>query len=370
MANAPHESHAPRRTPPRSVSHSPADISVRLAAECGRVHVRLPLEPMLARSTDHLPEPGPRPGRWLMEPKWDGYRAIALVQEDASVQLVSRRGTDLTDAFPEIVGALYSTLPPGTVVDGEIVRWTGGKLDFSALQHRYAHRRRAHDLARSEPAHLIVFDILELAGRDLRRQPLTTRRHALEALFLRAPPGAPLALSMQTNDLDVARRWFDEMSVVGVEGVVIKPSTSRYEPGRRLWLKLKTRATTEAIIGGVTGELTRPHGLILGRIDSETGRLRVVGTTTRLTDRAAADIAPHLLPAPADHPWPPELAITWRSGTTPYVRVEPTVVVEISADIATDRGRRWRHAVRYLRLRDIPPEHVPHDLDLEAREQP
>lgn len=334
------------------------------------MHVRLPLEPMLARSTDHLPEPGPRSGQWLMEPKWDGYRAIALVHEDASVQITSRHGTDLTDAFPEIVGALYSTLPPGTVVDGEIVRWTGGKLDFSALQHRYANRRNARDLARSKPAHLIVFDILELAGRDLRPQPLTTRRHALEALFLRAPPGAPLALSMQTNDPDVARRWFDEMSVVGVEGLVIKPSTSRYEPGRRLWLKLKTRATTEAIIGGVTGQLTRPHSLILGRIDSDTGRLRVVGTTTRLTDRAAAEVAPHLITPQGTHPWPPELAISWRSGPTPYQRVEPTVVVEISADIATDRDRRWRHAVRYLRVRDVPPQQVPLDLDLEVREQP
>ncbi|GAA5037874.1 ATP-dependent DNA ligase [Actinopolymorpha pittospori] len=325
---------------------------------------------MLARSTDQLPDPGVGCGRWLMEPKWDGYRAICLVYGDGKVRIVSRNGTDLTRVFPEIAGALAAILPRGTAVDGEIVCWRGGKLDFHALQRRYACRRYARALARSEPAHLIVFDVLELACRDLRQRPWTIRRHALEALFLRAPPGSPLTLSMQTADFYVANRWFDDLSEIGVEGLIIKPAQSRYEPGQRLWLKLKTKATTEAIIGGVTGSLTQPRQLVLGRYDSKTGRLRVVGTTTRISDRAASEITPLLLPATGHHPWPDKLATSWRTASTPYLGVEPGIVVEISADLATDRGRRFRHAARYLRVLDVAPEQVPCDLDLQRREQP
>ncbi|WP_020578923.1 hypothetical protein [Actinopolymorpha alba] len=204
------------------------------------MHVRLPIEPMLARSTEQFPEPEQRSGAWRFEPKWDGYRAISLVTDEGNVRIVSRHGTDLTDVFPEIVGALFATVPKASAVDGEIVRWTGGKLDFSALQRRYARRRYAAKLAKTEPAHLIVFDLLELAGRDYRRQPLTERRRALEGVLRRAPAGLPLALGMQTSDIGVARGWFDELSVVGVEGLVIKPASSRYEQDRRGWYKFKS----------------------------------------------------------------------------------------------------------------------------------
>ncbi|WP_040421874.1 hypothetical protein [Actinopolymorpha alba] len=324
---------------------------------------------MLARSIDHLPAPGSCPGGCLYEPKWDGFRAISIVTDQGDTRIASRRGTDLTGAFPEIVGTLFAVVPKGSCLDGEVVCWTRGKLDFSALQLRYARRARARDLAKVEPCHLVVFDVLELDGCDYRREPLTARRRVLETLLHRVRPGTPLALGMQTSDLAVAEGWYNDLAVVGVEGLVIKPARSRYEEGRRLWWKYKARVTTEAITGGVTGTLRRPQSLILGRYDSETGRLRVAGSTTRLSDREAAEIAAELTPAGGRHPWPEELNIGWR-GPVRYVRVEPTVVVEISADIATDRGRRWRHAVRLLRIRDMPVEDVPLDLDVETREQP
>jgi ATP-dependent DNA ligase len=118
--------------------------------------------------------------------------------------------------------------------------------------------------------------------------------------------------------------------------------------------------------GWVTGTLDRPDVLMLGRYASDTGRLRYVGRTTPISPAAAAAIAPLLTRASGTHPWPEQLTLNWRSHPTHYIRVEPSLVVEIDADVATDSGIRWRHAIRLRRVRDdLLPEQVPLDLDLE-----
>lgn len=324
-----------------------------------------PIEPMLARSIERLPPP--RSGGWRYEPKFDGYRALATIGDDSSVLVHSRRGTPLGPAFPEIVGALYAHLPAGTVVDGEIVCWRGGRLDFAALQHRYAGRRLAAELAGTQACHLVVFDVLETArDGDLRRRALRERRVVLERLFGRVPARSPLTIAPHTSDPGVAQEWYDTMAVAGVEGLVIKPADSPYVPGAREWLKYKARQTTDAIVGGVTGTLHRPETLLLGRYASGTGSLHYAGRTTLLTDTQAGAVGPLLAAAADGHPWPARLTVTWRSAPTDYLRVAPLVVVEISADTATHAGRRWRHAVRMHRVRDIAPDEVALDLDLES----
>src|SRR5690606_23792619 len=136
--------------------------SFRSAGRLGYVHVQGPVVPMLARSVDRIPEPGSRPDGWRYEPKWDGYRQIAIVDDFGSVRIYSRRGTRLEEAFPELVGDLYASVPRATVIDGEIVRWSPqGRLDFDALHYRYAHRRQGRELAESTPCHLVCFDVLE-----------------------------------------------------------------------------------------------------------------------------------------------------------------------------------------------------------------
>ncbi|WP_337796219.1 hypothetical protein [Actinopolymorpha rutila] len=232
----------------------------------------------------------------------------------------------LGPAFPEIVGALYAYLPTGTVVDGEIVCWRGGRLDFAALQHRYARQHQAAELATTDACHLVVFDVLETArDGDLRRRPLKVRRVVLERLFARVPARSPLTLALHTADPVVAQEWYETMAVAGVEGLVIKPADSLYVSGSREWLKYKARQTTDAIVGGITGSLHRPETLLLGRYASDTGRLHYAGRTTRLTDGQAAAVAP-LLAAPTDgHPWPAQLSTNWRSKPTDYLQVAPNV---------------------------------------------
>ncbi|PZG36361.1 ATP-dependent DNA ligase [Spongiactinospora gelatinilytica] len=318
---------------------------------------------MLARSITAFPQACP--GTLAYEPKLDGFRCLAVLTGDHTVRLQSRRGARLNDAFPEVAAAIAAHVPPHTVLDGEIVCWAPtGRLDFGALQRRNtAGHRQAALLARSAPCHYAAFDLLRGDGLDVRDRPLSVRRAMLEELFAALPSAGVLALGMHTRQEDTARGWYASMHVAGVEGLVIKPVGSRYQGGVRGWMKLKYRSSAEAVAGGFTGPARRPETLLLGRFD-EQGRLRVVGRTTRLGGRAAAEIAPLLTPALGAHPWPVPLPPGWAGGPygrrdpIAYTRIRPELVVEILADTARDKGRH-RHPVRLLRPRpDLDPAHV------------
>ncbi|MFD0684968.1 ATP-dependent DNA ligase [Actinomadura fibrosa] len=311
---------------------------------------------MLAESVDHIPEPRACPGGCRYEPKFDGFRAVALVDGNGGVHLSSRRRTRFNEAFPEIVAAVFAQLPPGTVVDGEIVRWgADGRLDFGALQRRHVAGRRRLELARTEPCHYVVFDVLEADGADLRPRPLRERRAVLEGLLGDAGPSARVVASPQTADVEEARIWFDALARQGIEGLVVKSPDAPYLEGRRGWWKVKRRTTAEGIVGGVTGTRQAPETLILGRFDAA-GRLRVVARTTPLPPPARARLGEVLHPAGPGHPWPAELPAGFAGGLygshppIRYVRTEPDTVVEVSVDAALENGR-WRHAARYVRLR-------------------
>jgi ATP-dependent DNA ligase len=166
-------------------------------------------------------------------------------------------------------------MPPGTVLDGELVIAWGGRLDFTALQRR-VHPSAMHAARRGEvaPACLVVFDVLASAGVDLRGRPYWARREHLELLLRDARP--PLVLTPATRDLAAAHAWMTEHGGAGIEGVVMKDVRRGYRPGGTSWEKVRTRATIDAVVGGVLGPLTEPRVLVLGRHDVD-GRLRVAG---------------------------------------------------------------------------------------------
>ncbi|WP_314254514.1 hypothetical protein [Streptomyces sp. DSM 40907] len=124
----------------------------------------------------------------------------------------------------------------------------------------------------------------------------------------------------------------------------------------------RRRDTTEAIVGAITGTLTRPQLLVLGRHD-ETGRLRAVGRTVPLRPDAARQVAAHLTAAAPGHPWTgAKFSATWGSrDVLDTTLVHPALVAEVSADRAIDHGGIYRHPLRFQRLRldataeDVPP---------------
>src|ERR671912_1417341 len=126
-----------------------------------------PVEPMLAKLAEVVPENG----RFLFEPKWDGFRSI-IFRRGSELFMQSRDLRPLDRYFPELHDALLAGLPMDCVVDGEIVIATTHGLDFDALQLRlHPAASRVAKLAKASPASFVAFDLLAIDGEDLRERP-------------------------------------------------------------------------------------------------------------------------------------------------------------------------------------------------------
>ena len=317
-----------------------------------------PVAVELAKPVRDLPRADALPGGVLYEPKWDGYRLV-VVRTGGTTRVWSRQGRDLSSRFPDVVAAAVAQVPPGTVLDGEVVVWNGSRLDFGLLQQRMvASRGRIGTLVAAAPASYVAFDLLALGGADLRGRRLRERRAALEELAARWAP--PMQLSPVTTDPAEARQWSADFRPAGVEGLVAKGAGTRYAPGRREWLKVKSWETTEVLAGGVIGSLERPGQLVAGRYRD--GELVVVGRTSPLSPAQSAELADVLTPAGPDHPWPDRIGTGAFGGgrlSVPLTRVQPDVVVEVSADAALQAGV-FRHPLRFVRVRpDLTRDDVP-----------
>jgi len=132
---------------------------------------------MEAKVVDALPE-GPE---WQYEPKWDGFRCIA-VRDGQGVRLFAKSGKLLGRYFPEIV-ALVEALPAARfILDGELVIVRHGAIAFDALQMRlHPAASRVRRLAAETPACYVVFDLLALEDGALVDDPLRERRARLES---------------------------------------------------------------------------------------------------------------------------------------------------------------------------------------------
>lgn len=205
------------------------------------------VEPMAAQLVDALPTGD----EWLYEAKFDGYRALAL-KDGAKIRLLSRKGNDLTAAYPSIRKAVEALNTQSAVLDGEIVAFDeAGRPSFQHLQHRSA-----------KPAAIryFAFDLLHLNGKDLHRETLSARRAALHKLV----NGSEVVFSAELPGS--AEDVIEAVRQVGLEGVVAKRRNSRYEPGTRsgAWQKFKVQLRQEFVIGGYKPENRTFQSIVVG----------------------------------------------------------------------------------------------------------
>ncbi|HEV8599397.1 MAG TPA: ATP-dependent DNA ligase, partial [Gemmatimonadales bacterium] len=262
-----------------------------------------PIEPMLAALAESLPPAGD----FLYEPKWDGFRAI-VYRGASDLYIQSRELKPLDRYFPELRTALLEQLPPGCVVDGEIVIVTDQGLDFDALQQRiHPAASRIAKLATETPSAFVAFDLLAAQGRDIRGQPQRERRELLEKLLGDAVP--PLFLTPLTLDRKLAERWLAEFEGAGLDGVVAKPAAGAYLPGKRAMLKIKHVRSADCVVAGFRWYKDREDevgSLLLGLYD-EADVLQHVGVTSSFTTAMRQELLRELEPlrrnALQDHPW-------------------------------------------------------------------
>jgi len=243
------------------------------------------IHPMLAESISE-PFDG---AEWLFEIKWDGYRAIAFI-ENGKTRLVSRNQNDLTPRYPELKDMAKLIRAKTAILDGEVVALDAdGKASFSLMQQRTGFRpggRRA--VGNADVAVLYyAFDLLYLDGYDWRRVPLEERKGKLAALVVTGE-----VVRYSDHYEEHGKALFKMARQKGLEGIVAKKRASFYEERHsREWLKIKIRHRIECVIGGYTEpEGSRAHfgSIVLGLYDKK-GRLIHVGQAGSGFDQKSLD---------------------------------------------------------------------------------
>jgi bifunctional non-homologous end joining protein LigD len=300
------------------------------------------LAPMLA-------ETGDAPfnhAEWMWEPKLDGYRVLAFIDE-RGVKLRSRRGLELGGAFPALVAEIGKQAARGMILDGEIVAFdASGKPSFAALQNRVQLKTEREIAAadRTSPAVFYCFDLLYFAGIDLRKAPYRERRRYLAQCLL----PSPLAQLVHASEDGIALHAAALAN--GFEGVIGKRKDSRYEAGRRSpsWLKIKPTQSADFVVGGYTkGKGSRaPLGaLLVGYWDK--GKLRYASHVgSGFDERTLSEVKARLESlkrSTCPFAEKPEV-------NAPTTWVEPEVVAEVSFQNWTEDGSL--RAPVFLHLRD------------------
>ena len=294
------------------------------------------IEPQLARLSRDLPSGA----SWVYEPKWDGFRGL-LARLPQGPMLLSRRSRSLGGHYPELLD-MCTSLPADTVLDGEIVAFVDGSLDFGVLQYRLTmDERRARAAAAGIPVTFVAFDVLRWSGKDLMRRPLRERRQELEE----GAAGLAVHVTPQTEDRELAATWLSRFVAEGIEGVVAKRADAPYRPGQRDWIKVKRVRSVEAVVVGYIGQLEEPV-LVLALYD-ESGTLYGFGSTYPLL-RAQTGALLAIAPRGWETGKPIETRWGNRAGER-WTKLPQELVAEVAVT-HVDHGR-LRHLARFLRWR-------------------
>jgi ATP-dependent DNA ligase len=327
---------------------------------------------MFAKLADELPPEG----SYLYEPKWDGFRAIVFRGAN-DVYIQSRDSRPLDRYFPELHDALLERLPKNCVVDGEIVIATAKGLDFDALQLRlHPAGSRVAKLAKETPSSFVAFDLL-FWRKDLRAVPQAERRALLEEVLGKAKP--PVYVTPVTRDRARAVDWLKRFEGAGLDGVIAKPQSLPYLPGKRAMIKVKHARTADCVVAGFRwykGTKDAVGSLLLGLYDDR-GTLQHVGVASSFPITLRRALAKELSPlreiAMEDHPWRewagaaaessrmPGAQSRWSAGKDlSWEPLCPERVCEVKYDHM--QGDRFRHAAFFLRWRpDKPPRECRYD---------
>ncbi|MDP9174604.1 MAG: ATP-dependent DNA ligase [Planctomycetota bacterium] len=226
----------------------------------------LPYPFMLANALDRPTTDLGDPSHWLLEWKWDGIRA-QLIRRDGRASLWSRGEEMIAGAFPDLIQNA-ALLPPGTVLDGEILAWNEQSLcplPFSALQKRLNRKNVELTFWPDMPLVFMIFDLLESEGTDVRSQPLLARRQLLTSLPLAQTSMLRVSGAVAVVDWNELPPLIDQSRSKRVEGLMLKRWDSPYLAGRPVgpWWKFKVQPfTIDAILVAAQPGRGRRAGLL------------------------------------------------------------------------------------------------------------
>ncbi|SOC80472.1 bifunctional non-homologous end joining protein LigD [Salinimicrobium sediminis] len=296
------------------------------------------IKPMLATKAPEIFNKA----NWIYELKWDGYRAIANIQQ-GKVDLYSRNGISFKAKFKEIYEQLKN-IPHDVILDGEIVALDKeGKPEFQKLQN--------YQNDPSGELRYYVFDLLYLNGHNIMDQPLTERKSLLPQVIEDIPQ-----VYYCDHVESMGKAFFEQAVEMGMEGVIAKKADSKYSPGTRSdkWLKIKAFESQEALICGFTdSETAGPFGsLILGMHKNE--ELVYIGNCgTGFSDKDKRDLMKKFKPLITDDkPFKKKINLKGRTATW----LHPELICEVKFSEWTKSGHLRHPSFKGLRMDKVPQE--------------
>ncbi len=314
------------------------------------------IQPMLATLVD---EPF-QSAEWLYEVKWDGYRALAFL-ENSQVRLLSRNRNDLTSQFSELRDLSSHLKAETAIVDGEVVALDEqGRPSFSLMQQRSGITNGGRRIAPHPEIPIVyyAFDLLYLDGYSLLRVDLEQRKQLLAQIL------AAAGLVRYSDSFDDGLALYEAAKQRGLEGIVAKRRRSCYETKRsRDWLKMKITQRQECVIGGYTDPRGgREHfgSIVLGLYDK--GRLIHVGQAgSGFTQETHAGMWHRLQELKTDkNPFATKVEATRRVHF-----VKPELVAEIKFTEWTHEGQSGAVKMRAPVFEGLRQDKPPHECVFE-----
>jgi bifunctional non-homologous end joining protein LigD len=339
----------PKKPPGRTAQSAIKEILKQLPGALSKL-LPVRLEPQLATLVRQAPEGD----QWLSEIKFDGYRMICRVKRD-QVGFSSRNHLDWTERLKHLATAVARLGLEDTILDGEVVTLeTDGTTSFQSLQNAFRE-------GRGDQLTYYVFDVLFLAGRDLRKLPLADRKGILSRLL--TGQNGPIRYSEHV--VGQAPEFFRQACKRRLEGIVCKRGDQPYRPGRGTdWVKVKCAHREEFVIGGYTPPAgsRRGFGALLVGYFNMRGQLVYAGRVgTGFSDRMLDELSKRL--AKLGRQNSPFVDLQGVTGEARGVHwIAPRLVAQVAFSEWTRDGR-LRHPA-FLGLREDKPARQVH------REQP
>ncbi|KYC53085.1 MAG: DNA ligase [Candidatus Methanofastidiosum methylothiophilum] len=262
-----------------------------------------PIKPMLAQTIGSIEIALEEIDEPEMEIKYDGARVQVHKSGDV-IKLFSRRLENITEALPEVLSELKTTLIPETILcEGEVVAYKDGKIaPFQYVLRRLRRKYQINELSEKIPLRLFLFDCLLVDGKSLIESPLKERRSILLSSVKESEIVRIAENIVSNNPVDI-KNFYNKSVSEGHEGIMVKDYNSQYQPGARgkKWLKIKrTMETLDlVIIGAEWGEGRRKKwlsSLLLGIRDDEGNFLPIGKVATGLSDELFTEITEQLTP--------------------------------------------------------------------------
>ena len=311
-------------------------------------------KPMLAKEADK-----PFSDKdWIFEIKWDGFRALAYINEKVSLR--SRNNKELIDNFPELKE--LGQLTQNVVLDGEIVVIRNGQPDFQALQERGKAEKQSEisNYSLRQPAQFVVFDILEKNGQPLTKLTLLERKGILKESM---KEGKHVVLSDFVEEK--GETYYKIALNKGLEGIIAKQKKSLYQEGLRTgkWLKIKRLQSCDCVIFGCTkgtGARSKTFGALILGLYKDTTPVFIGKVGTGFNQTTLEELCKAFEPFKTENP-------AFKTGLHEEITwLKPKLVCEIHYQTITNDLRLRMPRFRGLRKDKAPQECTIEQLNLSA----